>query len=286
MKLGILGASLLAVLALAGCGGDKSSSSSGAIPTGGTDTTEVTTTGGSTLTGSTTTTPPAETAGYHIWFTKDGSLAPMWIEGEKTLGVLTESMKLLLAGPPSGSGLDTQIPAGTEVRDLGFANGTATLDLSANFKLGGADEVRIGQVVYTLTQVPTVKKVVLTIEGKPVPGAPPNPQKRGAAYEDILPAIVVLTPTGLDPAKSPLTVSGTSDVFEANVTIKILDAGGKELASTFTTATCGTGCRGTFAKRVSFDAASGDKLTLVVQDDDADGDGKPSHQVKIPLEVG
>jgi hypothetical protein len=285
MRLGIPRALLLAVLALAGCGDDVSSTSSGAASTAATPTV-VETTGGGTVSTGTGATPTGETTGYQIWFTKDGNLAPMWIEGEKTLGVLTEAMKLLLAGPPSGSELETEIPASTEVLDLGFANGTATLDLSLQFAEDSADRVRIGQIVYTLTQYPTVKKVILTVEGKPVPGAPPNPQRPGAAYEEILPAIVVNRPTGLDPVTSPLTVSGTADVFEANVTIKVLDEGGKELASTFTTATCGTGCRGTFAKRVEFDAEQGAKVTLVVQDDDADGDGKPSHEVRVPLEVG
>ena len=283
MKLGILGGVALAVLALAGCGDDGSTSGTGTSPTQP-PVTSVETGGGGSLTVGTGTTPTAETTGYQVWFTKGDMLAPTWVEGEKTLGVLTESMKLLLAGPPAG--FETTIPAGTEVRDLGFANGTATLDLSSQFAEGTVDRLRVGQVLYTLTQVPTVKRVVLTVEGEPVPGAPPNPQKPGPAYEEILPAIVVNRPSGLDPVKSPLTVSGTADVFEANVTIKVLDESGEELVSTFTTATCGTGCRGTFAKRVEFEAEPGSEVTLVVQDDDADGDGKPSHQVKIPLEVG
>jgi len=288
MTLRLLAALFVAGLALAaaGCGDDKSGATGSAAQTSGTPTSG-TPTGGMATTADTGTTPAAaDTVGYHVWFTKNGNLAPMWIEGEKTLGVLTEAMTLLLAGPPSGSGLDTTIPAGTEVRDLGFSNGTATLDLSSQFAEGTVDRARVGQIVYTLTQFPTVKKVRLTVEGKPVSGAPPNPQARGDAYEEILPAIVVVTPTGLDPVTSPLTVTGTADVFEANVTIRVLDEDGKELASTFTTATCGTGCRGTFAKRVSFDAEPGDKITLVLADDDADGDGKPSHEVKIPLVVG
>jgi immunoglobulin-like protein involved in spore germination/sporulation and spore germination protein len=213
----------------------------------------------------------------------------MWIEGEKTLGVLTESMKLLLAGPPAGSGLETEIPDGVEVRDLGFANGTATVDLSAPpLSKGAKTVVPVGQIVYTLTQYPTVKRVEIMVDGGSlgVAGTSADIFKRGPFWEQYLPAIVVLTPTGLDPVASPLSVTGTADVFEANVTIKILDEDGKELASTFTTATCGTGCRGTFAKRVAFEADKGAKITLVVADDDADGDGKPSHEVRVPLEVG
>ncbi|MGH2529284.1 MAG: Gmad2 immunoglobulin-like domain-containing protein [Actinomycetota bacterium] len=45
-----------------------------------------------------------------------------------------------------------------------------------------------------------------------------------------------------------------ADVFEAAVSIGFLDAAGNEIVRTFTTATCGTGCRGTFSKAVRFDA--------------------------------
>ena len=39
--------------------------------------------------------------------------------------------------------------------------------------------------------------------------------------------------------------AGTADTFEANVQLRVVQAG-KVLASTFVTATCGSGCRGSF----------------------------------------
>ena len=104
-------------------------------------------------------------------------------------------------------------------------------------------------------------------------------------YEELLPPIVVETPVPGDFASSPLVVSGSSNVFEANVTLILLDANGKELVRTFTTATCGTGCRGTFSKSLTYDVAKTQFGTLVVQDDDADGDGSPSYKVEIPLRL-
>jgi len=88
-----------------------------------------------------------------------------------------------------------------------------------------------------------------------------------------------------DFASSPLVVSGSSNVFEANMTLILLDANGKELIRTFTTATCGTGCRGTFSKSLTYDVAKTQFGTLIVQDDDADGDGDPSYKVEIPLRL-
>ena len=86
--------------------------------------------------------------------------------------------------------------------------------------------------------------------------------------------------------KSGFVVAGSANVFEANVTIRLLTEDGDEVYSDFTTATCGTGCRGRFRHVVAVAFAGLESGILVVQDDDADGDGKPSYEVRIPLEFG
>ena len=96
---------------------------------------------------------------------------------------------------------------------------------------------------------------------------------------------MVETPAADDFVSSPLTVSGTANVFEANVTLILLDENGEELTRTFTTATCGTGCRGTFSTTLTYDVDETQFGTLIAQDDDADGDGKPSYKVQIPLRL-
>jgi hypothetical protein len=102
---------------------------------------------------------------------------------------------------------------------------------------------------------------------------PPAPQ----------PAIVVETPKAGEELSSPVEVAGTADVFEANVTVRLLDKTGDEISRGFTTATCGTGCRGDFSTQVVFRIRAEQRGTVVVSDDDADGDGKPQHQVRIPV---
>ena len=57
-------------------------------------------------------------------------------------------------------------------------------------------------------------------------------------------AIVVRKPVSGARVSSGSVVSGTANVFEANVGVEVLDENGHELAKTFTTATCGTGCVG------------------------------------------
>jgi hypothetical protein len=98
-----------------------------------------------------------------------------------------------------------------------------------------------------------------------------------------LPAIVVETPAPDETVTSPVTVAGSANVFEANVTIIVLDADGNELARDFTTATCGTGCRGDYSLDLEFAVGEEQAGTIVVQDDDAAGTGTPPHQVEVPV---
>src|SRR5438093_276910 len=88
------------------------------------------------------------------------------------------------------------------------------------------EELRIGQVVYTLTQYSTISKVRLVGDSKTY---------TRQSFEDLLPPIVVETPLIGQRVSSPVTISGTANVFEATVSIRILDANGNELANTFTT---------------------------------------------------
>ena len=75
---------------------------------------------------------------------------------------------------------------------------------------------------------------------------------------------------------------GSANVFEANVGIQILDENGDVLVETFTTATCGTGCRGTFRTTVPYEVDHAQQGTIVVHDDDAAGTGTFPHEVRIP----
>ena len=100
-----------------------------------------------------------------------------------------------------------------------------------------------------------------------------------------LPAIVVESPLPDATVTSPVTVAGTANVFEANVTVIVLDAGGEELVRDFTTATCGTGCRGDYSIALPFEVDEEQDGTIVVQDDDAAGTGTPPHRVEVPVRL-
>jgi germination protein M len=289
---------VLAALALsaAGCGNE------GAVSAGPVGTTPATTpeTSGSPTGGTTTTdagTPaPTSRPVYEIWFTRGDALDLTHQLGEPTQGVLAGALTRLLAGPGAvtGASNSTAIPAGTRLLGVDIDGAVATIDLSSEFESGGGSRsmfMRLAQVVYTATQFDTVKSVRLHLDGEPVDvfsgeGIVLSKPLTRKDYEEFLPPIVVEAPVpDLEPATSPLVVSGSANVFEANVTLILLDENGKGLVRTFTTATCGTGCRGTFSTTLSYDVNKAQFGTLVVQDDDADGDGKPSYKVEIPLRL-
>jgi hypothetical protein len=102
-------------------------------------------------------------------------------------------------------------------------------------------------------------------------------------YVDQLPAILVTSPVAGETVPSPVRVRGSANVFEANVSVEILDENGNVIASTFTTATCGSGCRGTFRVSVPYEVGEVQSGTVVVHDDDAAGSGTFPHEVRIPV---
>lgn len=127
---------------------------------------------------------------------------------------------------------------------------------------------------------------VLDPSGSPTtpasPTAEPTVEPSPSPSDGAKPAIVVRTPVAGDEVVSPLTVSGTADVFEGTVSIRILDANGQELAATFATATCGSGCRGKYTEEVFFFTEGRQDGTIEVFESSAE-DGSPLNLVRVPV---
>jgi hypothetical protein len=229
-----------------------------------------------------------------VWFARDGSLTAVRRMHAPTQLVATAAVTALLDGPTSqerGAGFTSAVPDDTRLLGIGIRDGVATVDLTSEYQSGGGAlsmQTRLGQVVYTLTQFPTVQKVRFRLDGSPVnvfssEGIVLDHPVGRSDYADLLPAIVVDTPAADDRIASPATVSGTANVFEANVTVEILNADGKVVGKTFTTASCGTGCRGDYSVPVTYKVAKQQPGTVVVHDDDAAGTGAPPHSVRVPV---
>ena len=99
----------------------------------------------------------------------------------------------------------------------------------------------------------------------------------------VLPVIAVITPSAGAEVSSPVTVSGLANVFEANVSVEILDADGHVIAHDVTTASCGTGCWGNFSLDLPYTVEQRQAGTIVVHDDDAAGSGTYPHEVRVPV---
>jgi germination protein M len=225
-----------------------------------------------------------------VWYTSGESLYLTRFRQRSTERVGAAAVSALLTDPEL-EGLGSAIPRETTFLGLRIEDGIAHVDLSSEFESGGGSlsmRMRVAQVVYTLTQFPTVKGVLFELDGEPVEviggeGVVIDHPLTRKDYADLLPAILVEQPGFGQRVANPVRVSGSANVFEANVTVIVLDEAGNELARTFTTATCGTGCRGTFSVSVPYKVAEEQEGTILVQDDDAAGVGAPPHRVRIPV---
>jgi germination protein M len=295
LALSLILAGLLGVIA-ASCGSSNGAQSAGPVPTGAVAgsgaTTSVTV---ETETG-TSTEPVKERLALQVWFHRGEQLFVAKRVVNPTLRVGSAAVQSLLAAPTDAEqleGVQTQIPDGTELLGLSIDKGTATVNLTSEFESGGGSasmSMRLAQVVFTLTQFPTVKGVQFALDGQPIEvlggeGVVIDHPLTRKDYAELVPAIVVESPSIGETVSAPVTVSGSANVFEANVTVLVLDAKRKEVGRTFTTATCGSGCRGTFSTRVPYEVGEDQEGTIVVQDDDAAGTGHPPHVVEIPVHL-
>ena len=298
VSLGVIVAALVGFVA-ASCGTGSGAESAGNVPgnsirvAGGSSATVATETGGK---------PPSRPAGedpiqLQVWFHRGEQLflaVRTFDYYEATPAIGTTALQGLFAGPTEEErleGVQTQVPDGTELLGLSIDKGIATVNLTSEFESGGGSasmSMRLAQVVFTLTQFPNVKGVQFALDGEPIEvlggeGIVIDQPLTRKSYAELMPAIVVESPYLGESAGNPLQVSGTADVYEANVTVIVLDAKGKEIARTFTTATCGTGCRGEFSVTIPYKVAEDQQGTVVVQDDDAAGTGHPPHVLEIPV---
>ncbi|MFP5298446.1 MAG: GerMN domain-containing protein [Actinomycetota bacterium] len=228
-----------------------------------------------------------------LWFVRpDGvSVAVREVPDEEAIG--TRAMTELLNGPSAleaETEMTTAIPEGTELLGLDISEGTATVDLSDEFDDGGGSAsmlARVAQVVYTLTQFPTVDAVAFEMEGEPLDTLGgeglvlEEPQTR-SDHEDELAPIQVLKPAPGEEFYPGDTIIGTANVFEATVSYRLLGPLGQRLAKGFTTATCGTGCRGDYEETITWiEEAEG--IGIVEVFESSAEDGSPIHMVRIPV---
>jgi Sporulation and spore germination/Immunoglobulin-like domain of bacterial spore germination len=230
--------------------------------------------------------------GVDVWLVRAGRLYPVTRGVQATRAVIGAAVRALLAGP-GGTGATSAVPAGTQLLGISLHGGVATVDLTSDFAAGGSaasERLRLAQLVYTVTQFRGVRGVRLHLDGSPVTAlsdglvlADPM-TRRSMGFADLAPAISVTSPRPGARVQAPFTVRGVADVFEAGLTLKLLDAQGHELSSGASSASCGTGCPGTFSFTIDEIGVSHiQRGTLVVSSANASGLPGGGQHVRVPL---
>ncbi len=230
-----------------------------------------------------------------VYFLRGDKLAVVRRPIAQTPRVGLAALQELVAGPTAREaawGFTTEIPAGTRVRDLAISEGIATVDLSSAFAAGGGSfsmRARVAQVVFTLTQFPTVQAVRFQLDGQPLDtlggeGVVLEPPPGRSDFEDLLPLIFVEEPGPGETVKSPLRVRGSANTFEASFMVRLATAEGATLLEQPAMATSGSGTRGTFDLVLAFSVAQPTEGTLRLWEYSA-RDGAEINVVEIPLRL-
>lgn len=233
-----------------------------------------------------------------IYFSRDEKVSPAGRSATSSDTVARDALTALLGGPDDqevGWGLGTAIPEGTSLLGVEIDDGVGTIDLSTEFESGGKGlsmSLRTAQVVFTLTQFPTVDRVAVEIEGEPVESVGGENVLVGSPvtrdpFGDVTPVILVESPLPGASIASPLTVTGSSATFEGTVRIAITDGGGTGLYDSFFTSTGANGVWGPFDETVEFQAAAGSGTVNLWEDDvSSDEPGAHRNEVEVPVEIG
>jgi hypothetical protein len=213
----------------------------------------------------------------------------------RTPGVASAAVRQLFAGPNAAeraAAVGSAVPAGSRLRGISTSGRTATVDVSRAFAAEGGRasvRMRLAQLTFTVTQFPTIDRVRLEVAGQivhsiagvpvPQPAAAPN-------FYRLVPMILVSRPAIGARIPATITVTGSADVFEAVVHVRILNANGRLLTATHVLATCGTGCRGTYKATLTYHVLRKQRGTVLINGDNGKGTPPPVTRVPVLLSVG
>ena len=177
-------------------------------------------------------------------------LVPVLREVPATKAVATAAMNALLAGPTRRTraarcqlGHPRRHAAARPHDQERRRDGRPVERVRSRAAAARRRSIRLGQVVYTLTQFPTVKSVLFQIEGQTVTvfgseGIVLDGPVGRADYVDLLPSIFVDRPAYGAAIGNPARVTGSAHVFEATFLVTLLDGDGRTIVDQQAMATC------------------------------------------------
>lgn len=238
--------------------------------------------------------PSVEMTSLRVYFVRGDGLGVAQRYVPRTSAVATAALRALLKGPSpaeESAGLSTTLAPGVRINALSISGGVARVDLSSRlFDSGeGLDDAHSllpgAQIVYTLTQFPTVRRVAISVDDQPYPAAggegPPSTEWRRRDLDAFEPAIFVESPGVGAVLPSPFVLSGTAEVFEGTFQARLVDSSGRRVVNVVVQATRGAPGRGSFAREVAFSTAARRGTLLVFAQDMEDGSRRD--EVAIPV---
>lgn len=220
-------------------------------------------------------------------------LEPVTVElAAPTLGVARAAMEAVVRGPGSQGGLTTLAPPGTRVLGVDRDGGLLTVDLSEEVRtpVGGAaaEAAFAQQLAWTGTQFEGVDSVRLLVGGAPVNQLWGHLDWSGAVTRDefaLSPVIIDEPEEGAQISSGSVTASGTANVFEATLIVGLLRPDGSQAEEAVVTASCGTGCRGTWDHTFTGLQTPGEWVIEAMETDPSDGEGRPPFRALVRFRI-
>jgi hypothetical protein len=174
------------------------------------------------------------------YFVRDEAVAPA-ARAATSPAVASAAVRALLDGPTAderAAGLTSAVPPGTRLRSLRIEAGVAVVDLTGTFASGGGSasmQLRLAQLVTTLTQFPTVSSVRLWLDGEVATtlggeGVLVDRELDRSDVEAWLPRVLLDSPAAGATVRSPVRLRGSAAVPGGAFTVEITDWDGRIVA--------------------------------------------------------
>lgn len=209
------------------------------------------------------------------------ALVPFWTEVEGPEGASVELLRLQLLTEEldlPAPGLYSSIPGDVEFLSIAREEQAFLLEVNEAFRDGAggllADMTMLNQIVYTATYSSDVDLVRFFIDGQAITdfgtdGLDLTGGVTRETFRDSLNLVLVTHPIYVGDGLPQ--VEGLANVFEATVSLEIVDPDGEVVYEDFTTATCGTGCWGEYVFSLDTPALAPGNLVRVFWNSPEDG---------------